>query len=530
MMLFFHRSRWKRIQCLSLCLVLLPAFLLSATDRAYDLVITGAMVLTGDGSAPFLAEIGIREGRIVEVGRVRVPNGTPILRARGRIVCPGFIDMHTHAVDGLTEIPTADNYLLQGVTTVVGGNCGLSHHPLSQLIEILDDQGSAINYAGLAGHNSIRAIVMGQKTGTPSPRELRRMKELIEADMRAGAFGLSTGLTYFPGRHATTKELIELASVVGRYGGLYATHMRSEGYDIAFALEEALRIGDKSGARVHISHLKLFDERVWGKIHIITDLLNKARDRGIQISADQYPYTASSTGYIALVPQSQRSVLRNWSTTSSLYHDLRDRLSRVFQDDLDRFFVGTHPPNPSFEGKNFVELLRMEDRDIDRRNAAELLISMLRRGPATGILFFMQEDDVEAIMRMPGTMVGSDGGVIEFGEGSPHCRSYGTFPRVFARYVREKKTLTLEEAVRKMTSLPAKTLGLKDRGFIKPGFWADLVVFDPEKIRDTATYSDPHQYPEGIACVLVNGRIAASEGRPTGVLAGRVLFGPGHAR
>jgi N-acyl-D-amino-acid deacylase len=486
--------------------------------------------VTGDDSPPFLAEIGIRGGRIVEVGRVSVPDGTPILRARGRFVSPGFIDMHTHAEDGLTDIPTADNYLLQGVTTVVGGNCGMSHHPFSQLVSILEDRGTAINFAGLIGHNSIRAVVMGRKIATPSPRELRLMKERIVADMRSGAFGLSSGLTYFPGRHTTMKELIELASIVGRYGGLYATHMRSEGRDIVLALEEALRIGEKAGVRVHISHLKLFDEDVWGKIHIITDFLEKARSRGVEISADQYPYTASSTGYIALVPQSHRTVLRSRSTTSTLYLDLRDRLSRVFLNDLDRFFVGTHPPNPSFEGKNFVELLRMEGRDINSRSAAELLISMLRRGPATGIFFFMQEDDVEAIMRLPELMIASDGGVIEFGEGSPHCRSYGTFPRIFARYVRAKQVLTVEDAVRKMTSLPAATLGLKDRGLIKPGFWADLVVFDPETIRDTATYSDPHQYPEGIALVLVNGRLAASEGSPTGVLAGRVLYGPGRSR
>jgi N-acyl-D-amino-acid deacylase len=406
----------------------------------------------------------------------------------------------------------------------------MSPLPISDLLGTLDRQGTAVNFAGLTGHNSVRAIVMGRKTGIPTEREMRRMRALVEQDMQAGSFGLSSGLTYFPGRHSTMKELIELATVAGQYGGLYATHMRSEGSGITHALEEAIHIGEKAGLRVQVSHLKLFDEGVWGKVHLITDRLAYASQRGVEIFADQYPYTASSTSYTSMVPQPSRRVLRNRSKTSPDYLALKDRLARVFQDDLDRFYVATHPPNSAYEGKSFVEILTMQGRELTSVNASEALIDMLRRGPTTGLFFFMEDDDVESLMQLPRTMIGSDSGVIEFGEGNPHSRNYGTYPRVFARYVREKQILSVEEAVRKMTSLPAEVLRLHDRGHIAPGYWADLVVFDLDEIRDTATYAAPHQYPEGIAYVLVNGQVAAADGKLTGSLAGRVLYGPGRSR
>ncbi len=513
----------KFLACIGIVGASMSFFRLFAENPDYDLVITGAMVLTGDGGAPFLAEIGIRDGRIAAIGNLRVAEGVPILRARGRFVCPGFIDIHTHAETGLMHYPGAENYLLQGVTTVVGGNCGSSHFPISNLVKMLERQEIAVNFASFTGHNTIRAIVMGRKTATPTPRELRRMKAMIEQDLQAGSFGLSSGLTYFPGRHTTTKELIELAAVLAPYDGLYVTHMRSEGRNIALALAEAIHIGEKAGVRVQVSHLKLFDESVWGQTHLITDLLEYAQKRRVRITSDQYPYTASSTAFSAWFPRWSQPVLRSRSKTSASYVRLKNLLARSFEEGLSRFWVGTCRTYPAYEGKNFVELLEMLDREATPQNAAELLIEMQRRGNAQGIFFFMQEKDVESIMQLPENMIASDGVVAEFGEGKPHCRSYGTFPRVLARYVREKRILTLEEAVRKMTSLPAQTLRFEDRGLLKPGYWADLVVFDLAELQDTATYADPHQYPEGIAYVIVNGRVAAVDGRATGERAGRII-------
>lgn len=514
---------------ISLCATLVAGAAADEQSQTYSLVITGARIVDGDGAPAYLADVGLIGGRIAAIGALRVPPGTPILQARGRVLSPGFIDIHTHAEDGLLELPTADNYLLQGVTTVVGGNCGAAPAPLAELFSRIEKRGTAVNFACFSGHNTIRALVMGRKTATPSPLEMSRMRDLLEKDMLAGSVGLSTGLTYFPGRHTTLREIAELARILASYDGLYATHMRSEGRDISLALEEAIRIGERAGVRIQISHLKLFNRSVWGRPHLITERLESARRRGVRISVDLYPYTASSTGYSTWFPRWAQRVLRSRSTSSPEYHRLKNRLSRAFSGELHRFLIGTYPPRPDFEGKSFVELLEMLGREVNRENAAELLIDIQRRGRAQGIFFFIQEKDIESLLRIEDAMIASDGEVTEFGKGKPHCRSYGTFPRVFSEYVRGKSVLTLEEAVRRMTALPARTLRLSDRGRIREGFRADLVLFDPSLIRDTATYARPHSYPEGIACVIVNGRVAAENGRATGVLAGRVLYGPGRS-
>jgi len=498
---------------------------LSAEAPAYDIVITGARVVTGDGSPAFLADVGIRGDRIAAIGPLRVPSGARLIRARGRVLSPGFIDIHTHAEDGLLEFPTADNYLLQGVTTLVGGNCGASPWPLSDLFERIEHGGSAVNFASFSGHNTLRARVMGRKTASPSSREMRLMREMLDRDMRAGAVGLSTGLTYFPGRHTALREIAALAEVIAPYDGVYATHMRSEGRDIALALEEAVRIGEKAGVRVQVSHLKLSGESVRGHPHLILERLEIARRRGVRVTADLYPYTASSTSFSTWFPHWTRPVLRSRSKSTPAYRRLKIRLARAFSGGLDRFVVGSCPARPQLEGKNFADILTSRGTDPSAQNAAELLIDIQRRGRAQGIFFSMRESDVETLLRLDDVMVASDGEVVGWEEGHPHCRSYGTFPRILARFVREKKILSLEAAVRKMTALPARSLGLRDRGLIREGFRADLVLFDPLTIRDTATYARPHAYPEGIFWVMVNGRMAAENGRATGVLAGRVLRG-----
>lgn len=510
---------------LSAVLISLLGARLSAEAPAYDIVITGARVVTGDGSPAFIADVGIRGDRIAAIGPLRVPPGARMIRARGRVLSPGFIDIHTHAEDGLLEFPTAANYLLQGVTTVVGGNCGSSPWPLADLFDRIEHGGTAVNFASFSGHNTLRARVMGRKTAAPSPREMRLMREMLDRDMRAGAMGLSTGLTYFPGRHAALREIAALAEVIAPYGGVYATHMRSEGRDIALALEEAARIGERAGVRVQVSHLKLSGDSVRGHPHLILERLEAARRRGVRMTADLYPYTASSTGFSTWFPHWARPVLRSRSTSSPAYLRLKARLARAFNGELDRFVVGSCPACPEFEGKSFDEILTSRGIDPCAQNAAELLIDIQRRGRVQGIFFFMLESDVEALLRLEGVMVASDGEIVGWQEGHPHCRSYGTFPRILARFVREKKILSLEEAVRKMTALPARSLGLRERGLIRKGAYADLVLFDPRSVRDTATYARPHGYPEGILWVMVNGRLAAENGRATGALTGRVIRG-----
>jgi N-acyl-D-amino-acid deacylase len=493
----------------------------------YDLVIANGKILTGDGSPAFEADIGIIDGKIAKVGDISEPDAEFILFARGLYISPGFIDTHTHADRALLDIPTADNYLMQGVTTIISGNCGASKYPLSELFDQLERSEVSINFGSLAGHNTIRGLIMGRKKDDPDKRELRLMKKRLEDEMDSGALGFSSGLTYYPGIHSKTPELIELVNVLKKYDGIYASHIRSEGRGIPEAVTEVIRIGEETGVKVHISHIKLADKDVWGQTEGIKDLIEEAHIRGVRITADQYPYTASSASYLAFFPDWGRSVLRNSFKETQVYNRLKYRFSLIFYDSMDKCYISNYEPNRDYEGKNFSEILEMLGREATPENAAELLIEIQRKGNARGIFFIMQDEDIDAFMALDYIMIGSDGTILEWGDGVPHPRNYGTFPKVLRRYVKEKKTLTLEKAIRKMTSLPAKTMGLEDRGLIEEGCWADLVVFDLDTIMDTSTYENPHQYPRGIHYVLVNGKIVVEEGRLTGKRPGKVLYGKG---
>jgi N-acyl-D-aspartate/D-glutamate deacylase len=369
--------------------VVLFILILSTCSRpaSYDLIIRDAQVLDGTGNPSFRADVGLRGRRIVALGDLRGEKAGRFLEARGLVVCPGFIDIHTHCDRDIDNMPGADNYISQGVTTVIGGNCGGHPFPLGDLVRSLQKKGLGPNLGVLVGHNTIREKVMGLAMRPPSSEEMDRMKRLVEEEMRAGALGLSTGLSYLPGIYADTEELVELASVAARLGGIYATHLRDQGQKIREAVEEAI---------------------------------------------------------------------------------------------------------------------------------------------LPGIFFQMDEADVEAFLRMPWVMIGSDGGLQKMGQGQPHPRSYGTFPRVIARYVREKNIIVLSEAIRKMTSYPAQVLRLADRGLIKPGLAADLVIFNPQTFADTATFEAPHSFSRGLTAMLVNGQLVWENGRPTGRKPGTILYGRGH--
>ncbi len=453
------------------------------------------------------------------------------------MVTPGFIDVHTHCDRGIRRIPTVDNYALQGVTTIIGGNCGGHPFPLSKLFQEIEKNGTSLNFGCLIGHNTIRREVMGYKMEPPTQEEMDKMKALVDQEMRAGGLGFSTGLSYLPGIYSQTEEIIELVSEVAPYFGVYASHIRDQGLHITEAIEEAIEIGEKNGLPVQISHIKLAHDAVWNETERITKPVEEARSRGVEVTIDQYPYTATSSGFTSSFPSwayeggEERFVerLQDLDTYKKIKAFVIERrlTSTKGINKLETIYISRCRQFPDYVGKNLKEILVSQGKEPTVDCAADLIIDIENNGGAGGVFFQMDEQDVEALMRLPYNMHASDGGVQEMGKGVPHPRNYGTFPRVIARFVREKGILTLEEAIRKMTSLPAQTFRLKNRGMIKEGLFADIVIFDRETFLDKATYSEPHQYGQGFAYVIVNGEIVAEDGQHTGKLPGMILYGLG---
>ncbi len=524
-------SLWAAVLAAVLTICCTPA------EKPYDLVIQGGLVLDGSGNPWFKGDIGIKNKMIAEIGPIDPSQARKIIDAQGLTVTPGFIDVHTHCDRGIRRIPTVDNYALQGVTTVIGGNCGGHPFPLRDLFQDIEKKGTSLNFGCLIGHNTIRKEVMGYKMELPSKDEMDEMKSLVDQEMRAGGLGFSTGLSYLPGIYSRTEEIIELASAVAPYGGVYASHIRDQGLHITEAIEEAIQIGKTNGLPVQISHVKLAHDAVWNEISRITDPVEQARSRGVEVTLDQYPYTATSSGFTSSFP--------SWAfegEREKFVERLKDRekYEKIKAFVIDRRLTSTKGINkletitisrcrsfPDYLGKNLQEILISQGKKPTVDNAADLIIAIEKNGGAGGVFFQMDERDVEVLMRLPYNMHASDGGVQELGKGVPHPRNYGTFPRVIGRYVRDRGVLSLEEAIRKMTTLPAQTFRLKDRGMIREGMFADLVVFDREKFVDKATYSEPHQYGQGFSYVIVNGEIVAENGKHTGALSGMILYGPG---
>lgn len=507
----------------------------------YDLVIVNARVVDGSGNPWFRAEVGIKNGKIAALKkRIDRDRAREIIDAGDLVVAPGFIDIHTHADENILRLPGCENYISQGVTTLVGGNCGGHEFPLAELFEKLKKKGMACNFGSLAGHNTIREKVMGMKMSPPTAEEMQKMKELLRQEMKAGALGFSTGLAYLPGTYSTTEELVELASVLKETGGFYATHMRNQGKRIRQAIEESIAIGEKNGLPVEISHIKLADEAVWNQLDLIIQPVEEARARGVEVTLDEYPYTATSSGFTSSFPQDVfeggKEKFLERMKNPEIYQRVKNAIiqNRLTSDrgidKLSAIIIARSLKFPEYEGKTLRQILENQGKAATPENGADLIIDIVKEGDASAIFFQMDEKDVESLMKLPYTMIGSDGSLQEMGKGNPHPRSYGTFPRVLGEYVRNRKVLSLEEAIRKMTSLPAQTLRLKDRGLIREGMWADLVVFDPEKVSDLATFTEPHQYSRGINLVLVNGRLVWKEGKYTGEKPGQIIYGPGYSR
>jgi N-acyl-D-amino-acid deacylase len=520
---------------------LAPFFLFVALvhgqTKQFDVLITGARIIDGTGGPWFLGDIGIRGDTIAALGNL--PGATAGLRidARGMVVAPGFIDIHSHGDRGLLRVPTAENYLREGVTTIVGGPDGSSALPLAPFLDSVARTPVSINYATMVGQGTIRTKVVGLANRKATGEEIETMKGLTAQAMRDGAFGLSTGLYYVPGNFTPVEEVIELAKVVGSMGGMHISHMREEATHSLDSVRETIRIGEVGGLPTQVTHHKIIGKSSWGMSVETLKLVAEARARGVDVTIDAYPYTASSTGIAALFPQwalegGQKSVVERLGAPEQ-----RARIKSVIVENLRVDRGGGDPKNvgiagcsfdASLAGKNLAEITRQRGAEPTFENAAETAMELQSKGGCSAIYHAISEEDVVRIMQSPWTMIASDGEIPVFGVAAPHPRSYGTFARVLGVYVREKKVLSLEDAVRRMSGYPAGRLKLWDRGLLRPGMRADLVVFDPATVSDKADFSKSHQYSVGFRDVMVNGRFSLRNGVVTNERPGRVLYGPAH--
>jgi N-acyl-D-amino-acid deacylase len=518
-------------------LVGLVAAPLFGQANRFDVLITGAKVVDGSGGPWFYGDIGIRGDTIAAVGLL--PDATAAIRidARGMVASPGFIDIHSHGRRGIFSVPTAENYLREGVTTIIEGPDGSSPIPIAPFLDRVAHTPISINFATFVGQGSIRSEVIGLANRKATPEEIEKMKTIAAQAMRDGAFGLSTGLFYVPGNFTPTEEVIEIAKVVGRMGGIHISHMREEAGHVVDSVRETIRIGEAGGLPTQITHHKIIGQPNWGQSVATLKLVEEARARGVDVTIDQYPYTASSTGIAALFPQwslegGQKSTVERLSAP-----DQRGRIKSVIIENLKLDRGAGDPKNvqivncgfdSKLAGRNLAEITRARGVEPTFENAAETAIELQTKGGCSAIYHAINEDDVVRIMRSPNTMVASDGDIPVFGQASPHPRSYGTFARVLGVYVREKHVLTLEEAVRRMSGFPAQRLKIWDRGLLHPGMKADVVIFDPEKVADRSQYDKPHQYSVGVRDVIVNGKFALRGDAVTLERPGRVLYGPSH--
>ncbi|MGD8505688.1 MAG: D-aminoacylase [Candidatus Bathyarchaeota archaeon] len=523
-----------------------------------DVAIRNGYLVDGSGSPWFKADIGIKTGKVVKVGDLSSDDSRGTIDAEESVVCPGFVDMHSHSDFTLLINPKAESKIRQGVTTEVNGNCGDSPAPIKgistydkefaaeckldldwsttgEYLGQLEKQGLAVNVVQLVGHGTVRTAVIGYQNRLPTGEELDEMKELVTQAMEDGAFGLSSGLFYPPGCYADTRELIELCKTVANYGGIYASHTRGEGDPLIEAVAEALEIGEKANIPVEISHHKACGVQNWGKVKETLRMMEEARSRGIEVTCDVYPYVACGTDIESMIPSWAHEGgfdnlckrLKNVKIRKRLRREMLEGIPgwerTLKQSGWGRIKVIDWKKHKEFEGKTLAEIAELMNVDP----FALVFDLAVEKEDLELVDLAMDEEDVCTVMRHPLSMIGSDGEAIApygvLGQRKTHPRSYGTYPRMLRKYVKERKVVTVENAIRKMTSLPAQKLGLRDRGMLREGMWADVVVFNPKTVMDKATYEDPNRYPEGIEYVLVNGRIVVDEGEHTGALSGKVL-------
>jgi N-acyl-D-amino-acid deacylase len=499
----------------------------------FDVVIAGGRVVDGTGAAWFAADVGIRGDRIAAIADLASAQATRRIDARGLVVAPGFIDPHVHARERIFDLPTAEGYLLQGLTTVVDGNDGSSPLPIAAWFDRLTAATMSPNVASFVGQGTIRDAVMGTANRKATPAEIGKMQALVADAMRDGAMGLSTGLAYVPGAFTPTDEIVALATTAREHGGIYISHMRDEGGGVLESVRETIAIGERARVAVQISHHKVGGRKQFGQSTQSLELIAGARGRGIDVTYDQYPYTASQTGLSLIFPRwaladdRLNERLASAGQRREIKTGMLAFIDERFGDDPSRIQLVRCGHDPSLAGKTIKDLLVAAKQPLTQSAMADMVIQLQLEGGCSAIFHAYDEPDVERLLQSPFGMIGSDGSLTRPGDGSPHPRAFGTYPRVLGRYVRERKILGLEEAVRKMTSFPAARLGLGDRGALKVGLAADVTVFDAATIADRATFADPHHYSVGVRHVLVNGRVTVADGAHTGIRAGRVLRGAG---
>jgi N-acyl-D-amino-acid deacylase len=512
-------------------------FLITLTCQSQDcdILITNGKIIDGAGNNWYYGNIAIKDGKILKIGRVLNLSAKKTIDAKGLIIAPGFIDVHTHLEGDEAKDPNATSFILDGVTTCITGNCGSSETDIKKYLTWIDSLKLSINVAALIGHNDVRKAVMGRANRDATVDEMKQMETIVDKAMRDGAVGLSTGLIYIPGTYTKTPEIVTLAKIAAKYNGVYASHMRDEGDSVTQAIEEALTIGREAKLPVQISHFKLSGQHNWGRSKETVPMIEAARRQGIDVTIDQYPYTASSTSISTLIPDDvladgQDSIKARLQRPETRKYVITSMLARLKKRKLKHFsyaVVAYYSPDTTYNGKSIEQINLMKGRKHKAKEEALTVIDIMMEGGASAIFHGMSKDDIKRIMQYPFNMFASDATIRVLNFGMPHPRGYGTNARVLSKYVREEKVLSLEEAIRRMTSLPAQKFQLKDRGLLKEGYAADIVIFDEKEVKDVSTFDKPHAYSKGFHYVIVNGVLTVDNEKHLGVRAGQALYGQG---
>ena len=518
----------------------LLVFSMAATAQSQDcdILITNGKIIDGTGNSWYYGNIAVKDGKIIKIGRDVNLSAKKNIDAKGLIIAPGFIDVHTHLEGDEAKDPMAQSFIYDGVTTCITGNCGSSETDIKKYLTWIDSLKLSINVATLIGHNDVRKSVMGRANRDATPDEMKRMDNIVDKAMRDGAVGLSTGLIYIPGTYTKTLEIVELAKIAAKYNGVYASHMRDEGDSVTQAIEEALTIGREAKLPVQISHFKLSGQHNWGRSKETVPMIEAARKEGIEVTIDQYPYTASSTSISTLIPDEiladgQDSIKARLQRPDVKKYVTNYMIARLKKRKLKHFsyaVVANYSPDTTYNGKSIEQINLLKGRKHKVKEEALTIIDIMMGGGASAVFHGMGDEDVKRIMQYPFNMFASDASIRVLGAGMPHPRGYGTNARVLAKYVREEKVLSLEEAIRRMTSLPAQKFQLKDRGLLKEGYTADIVIFDEKEVKDVSTFEKPHAYSKGFHYVLVNGVVTVDNEKHLGIRAGKALYGPGNVK
>lgn len=503
-----------------------------AQNTSCDILITNGKIIDGTGNNWYYGNIAVKDGKIIKIGRELTLSAKKTIDAKGLIIAPGFIDVHTHLEGDEAKDPMAQSFIYDGVTTCITGNCGSSNIDIGKYLTWIDSLKLSINVATLIGHNDVRKAVMGRANRDATPQEMQQMDNIVDKAMKDGAVGLSTGLIYIPGTYTKTPEIVELAKIAAKYNGVYASHMRDEGDSVIQAIEEALTIGREAKIPVEISHFKLSGQHNWGRSKQTVPMIEAARKEGIEVTIDQYPYTASSTSISTLIPDDiladgQDSIEARLQRPDVKKYVTDYMIARLKKRKLKHFsyaVVANYSPDTTYNGKSIEQINLMKGRKHKLKEEALTIIDIMMAGGAGAVFHGMGDEDVKRIMQYPFNMFASDASIRVLGAGMPHPRGYGTNARVLAKYVREEKVISLEEAIRRMTSLPAQKFQLTDRGLLKEGYAADIVIFNEKEVKDVSTFEKPHAYSKGFHYVIVNGMLTVENEKHLGIRSGKALF------